>query len=249
MLLMRGMAATPSVIASQIALLLLVSGLFITPTFATTIVALVTDHEGILALDSKLIGKQDGRILSRRTTCKIITATRSLYAIVGLAGNGGALNAYKIIEPIATDHPSALLPIRDALLAMIQNTLPEMSDVELKPYTTTGEPLVSIFAIFFDKTATLHEITFFLNPDRSIRSLMPSVQTNPASVFFEKEKEMSTLLPPDWGNVNDKISLVKAMMSAGIAANRIDSADPISIVRVNAKGLEWIETGACQAQK
>ena len=86
---------------------------------ATTIVALVTDHEGILALDSKLIGQQDGRILFRRTTCKIMTATRSMYAIVGLAGNGG-LNAYTIIEPLATDHPSALFPIREALLAMIQ---------------------------------------------------------------------------------------------------------------------------------
>ena len=243
------MAATPSVIASQIALLLLVSVLFITPTFATTIVALVTDHEGILALDSKLIGQQDGRILSRRTTCKIITATRSMYAIVGLAGNGGDLDAYKIIEPLATDHPSALLPIRDALRAMIQHTLPEMSDEELQPYTTTGEPLVSVFAIFFDTTATLHELTFFLNPDRSIRPLRPRVETTPTIRYFERDKEMSTRIPLDWASLDDKLPFVKAMMSAGIAANRIDSAEPISIVRVKADGLEWIETGACQASE
>ena len=75
------------------------------------------------------------------------------------------------------------------------------------------------------------------------------METTPTIRYFERDKEMSTRIPLDWASLDDKIPFVKAMMSAGIAANRIDSADPISIVRVKADGLEWIATGACQAQK
>lgn len=223
---------------------LLVFICFLSPAFATTFVALTTEQEGILALDSSRTSTLNGQFLSRNPICKIVTGKRSLYAIAGMSG-AGDLNAYKIIEPLATGKPEALVAIRDALLTMIHQVVPRMSDEELKRYLNTDIPLTVVVAIVFDKAPSLHEILFYLNQDRSIRPQLVS-QKNPALIF--SEAEMKSLLPQNWPDLDNKIPLMQSLMSAGIAANPT-SAGPISLVRVNAYGLQWIETGACRVRR
>ena len=228
-------------LVSQIAVvLLLVTFCFFSPAFATTFVALVTDQEGIVAFDSKRTSTLSGHAFSQSPICKIITGNRSIYAIAGMSGSGD-LNAYKIIAPLATGKPDALLSIQNALLTMIQTALPHMSEEELTRYINTGVPLTVVIAIVFDKVPSLYEILFYLNPDRSVR---PQVvrQKNPALMF--SEEAMKPLVPENWSDIDNKIPLVHSLMSVGIAANPI-SAGPISIIRLNAYGLQWIESGVC----
>jgi hypothetical protein len=225
-------------------LILLAPVTFPFPSHATTFVALTTDQEGILAFDSKRTSTLNGRSATASPTCKIVTGNRSLYAIAGMSGFGEQ-NAYEIIKPLADGTPDSLASIRDVLLAMIQAALPNMSEQDFRQYTNPDVPFTVVLAIIFDKAPLLHEIYFYLNQDRTIQAQIVNDKT-PALRF--SEEVMKSLVPHNWSELEEKTSLVRSLMSAGIAANSA-SAKPISIVKVTAYGLQWIETGSCTARR
>jgi hypothetical protein len=211
---------------------------------ATTMIAISTDREALLALDSKQTGQRDGRVIREASACKIVTKGKTAFGLAGVVGLG-PLDGFAVLQAVATeDLTTSVKLIEAAMISLAEKIAPKLGRGTLKPYLERGEPFITVFAIGFDGEPRLHQVLVFLKPDTAAKA-EHTIETNPIVLYAERVDEITKVLPKNWVAL-PLTPLMNTLMQAGIEANRDDSGEPISIVRVTKEGLTWVQTGTCK---
>lgn len=242
-----GLATKPLVIAPKIAKLIFFIAIMSSSARATTMIGFLTEKQALLGLDSKRTIHQQGKIVPYGNVCKIINTARSAYALAGASGTS-KIDADDIIRSVVSDDiPKSLNAIELSLMPILKRAIALMGATDRSPYLERGEPIATIFAIGFDGRPVLYSKGFWVTKGLDVHSVPAVPESIPTTLYFERNNEISRMIPSRWFDLANLDALLRTMMRAGIKANHAQSGGPISIVRATAKGLQWIERGApCQ---
>ena len=216
---------------------------------ATTVVVFWTDSWIVLATDSLSIGAN-----KRITACKIDEAKDVVIVMDGLTSNSILnFNARSIAKETMVGSGS-IEQRYDTFAKRIGADLPKVVErsrqynpEEYKTWIGREDYILGVvFAAVENEHPKIIIVRFWLNPNSDVTP--ERVDTNKVRPYVAAYGEcIRTECAIQQAREHGPVIAADKVINAGIAIDPDSSGPPVSIVRVDAKGVNWLQPGLCKA--
>jgi hypothetical protein len=214
---------------------------------ATTIAAIWTGKEVVIAVDSKML--QLDRTTGKTEvdgTCKVLQRGNAVYVSAGLASGFGFNILKRIPQSDEFRFPGKVIPaLKEAIRRDLEMIVPLLRKDDPADYARfrDGIPILTIFIGWPDgQGAALHVLRFFVTKEDTITPQdwfmgRGDNRTGP-EFFYDTPRTGSYKNPDDWYS-RDYATLVHSAVSANIAGDPTTNGAPIVVIEITSERTSW----------
>lgn len=225
------------------------------PSFATSIVVLITRDYIVLGADSKrLILNDQSDVTARQSVCKIRKAGNYCYALAGfVASRSTGFSADSLVQAhlqTTTDYNKAIAAIKRAIKKALRRELQYQKDNQPASFSKKAikEPVLEIVVLRMENNVPAVQIIGFELTDAETitvtdytASCPGDCPTQPVQVYFLGEYNGMEKYLDQNRALTDPVALVEQLITVQSKTTPSSVGGPVNVIKFSAAGVEWLK--------